>query len=71
MAAPTYEELRDSALAAIYAIQTTGQSVTADGRTLTHASLPELRENLKMWNREIARASRGGAVRPIAIIGRA
>lgn len=71
MTAPSYTTIRENALSAILAITQTGQSVSADGRTLTLADLGDLQALVKWCDKHIGAASRGGVVRSIAVVPRA
>jgi len=71
MAAPTYIEILDATKTALLEIALTGQSVSGDGRTLTQANIGDLKSLVEWCESRIARESRGGAVRFVAVIARA
>jgi riboflavin synthase alpha subunit len=70
MAGPTNQELLEATRTAILEIVQTGQSISADGRSLTMANLSELRKLEAELKVEVAAAAKAGRnrllyVRPV------
>lgn len=68
MTTPTWTEIHAAGMAAMHAILTTGQSVTADGRTLTMADIQKVQESIDYAARQIARQNRGGMARLVSVV---
>lgn len=64
---PTNSELLQSTKLAIQEILDTGQSVTGDGRSLSHANLAELRQTVDWLEGRIAATHRRGRSRVIQV----
>lgn len=58
MPSPTDQEMLDAIRASILKIVTGGQSVAADGRSLTRADLPSLREMEREYSARVSRDTR-------------
>lgn len=71
MTAPTWTAIHEAAMTQMLEILQTGQTVTADGRTLTHADLGKVQDAIDYAGAQIAKQSRSGLARIISVIPRA
>lgn len=71
MTVPTWSAIREAAMNQLLEILQTGQSVSADGRTLTHANIDQVQRLIDYAGSRVAIESRSGLARMISVIPRA
>ena len=70
MTTPTWQEIKNAAMSQLLEILQTGQSVSSDGRTLTHADIGRIESLIEKADAHIAKANRAGLARMIGVVPR-
>lgn len=66
----TWQQIKDAAMSQLLEILQTGQSVSSDGRTLTHADIGKIESLIEKADAHISKSTRGGQGRIIGVVPR-